>query len=198
MLFRSVAQSGSRLPALTINDWPDFEDRGVYYDVCRGRVPKLERLFELADQLAFRAAAARASLELSFYDPLEGRYAHGRRADGSLNLAETAMTAVPLLLGAVQTERCEKWLDRIASPDFTTPWGVRLIPPSDPDYQPDGYHTGSVWPLYTGWTCLAEAAAGRAGARGAAAMGAVVAGGRHRTGPGCSDVPEPLPAPAGG
>ncbi|MDA0322842.1 MAG: family 20 glycosylhydrolase [Verrucomicrobia bacterium] len=47
-----VEQCGSDLPILTINDWPDFEDRGVYYDVCRGRVPKLERLFELADQLA--------------------------------------------------------------------------------------------------------------------------------------------------
>ena len=41
------------LPCLRIDDWPDFEDRGVYYDVCRGRVPKLERLLELAEQLAY-------------------------------------------------------------------------------------------------------------------------------------------------
>lgn len=40
------------LPCLTIKDWPDFQDRGVYYDVSRGRVPKLERLMELADNLA--------------------------------------------------------------------------------------------------------------------------------------------------
>ena len=40
------------LPCLTIDDWPDFPDRGVYYDVCRGRIPKLERLMELADHLA--------------------------------------------------------------------------------------------------------------------------------------------------
>ena len=37
---------------------------------------------EFADELAYRAAAARASLELSFHDPLEDRYATGRRADG--------------------------------------------------------------------------------------------------------------------
>jgi N-acetyl-beta-hexosaminidase len=43
---------GRRLPALTITDWPDFADRALYYDICRGRVPKLERLMELADQLA--------------------------------------------------------------------------------------------------------------------------------------------------
>lgn len=44
--------SGGRLPCLRIDDWPDFADRGVYYDVCRGRMPKLEELFQLADNLA--------------------------------------------------------------------------------------------------------------------------------------------------
>jgi len=48
-----VAQApGEGLPCLEIEDWPDFADRGVYYDVARGRVPKLERLLELADRLS--------------------------------------------------------------------------------------------------------------------------------------------------
>jgi len=48
-----VAQSGDRkLPVLEIKDRPDFEDRGLYYDVSRGRIPKLERLKELAEQLS--------------------------------------------------------------------------------------------------------------------------------------------------
>jgi hypothetical protein len=115
----------------------------------------------LADELAYRAAVARASLELSFYDPLAGRYATGRRADGSRNMAETAMTAVPLLLGAVRPERCRSWLDRVGSADFTSEWGVRMVPRSDPEYRPEGYHAGSVWPLFTGWVSLAERAAGR-------------------------------------
>lgn len=41
------------LPFLEIHDWPDFAERGLYYDVCRGRVPKLERLFELVDLLSY-------------------------------------------------------------------------------------------------------------------------------------------------
>ncbi len=48
----ATQSSTSTLPILTIDDWPDFQDRGVYYDVCRGRVPKLERLMELVDLLA--------------------------------------------------------------------------------------------------------------------------------------------------
>lgn len=47
-----VHQEDDRLTGLTIDDWPDFPERGVYYDVCRGRVPRLERLLELAEHLA--------------------------------------------------------------------------------------------------------------------------------------------------
>ena len=48
----SIQSRNGELPCLTINDWPDFQDRGVYYDVCRGRVPKLERLLKQADLLS--------------------------------------------------------------------------------------------------------------------------------------------------
>lgn len=43
---------GGCLPALDVHDWPDFVDRGIYYDVCRGRVPKLEWLLRMAECLA--------------------------------------------------------------------------------------------------------------------------------------------------
>lgn len=48
-----VRQAHNRkLPCLEIEDWPDLAVRGVYYDVCRGRVPLIERLFELTDRLS--------------------------------------------------------------------------------------------------------------------------------------------------
>lgn len=43
---------GGGVPCLTIRDEPDFADRGVYYDVARGRVPTLESLIALARLLA--------------------------------------------------------------------------------------------------------------------------------------------------
>jgi hypothetical protein len=46
------SQCGGELPGLRIEDWPDFPLRGLSYDISRGRVPKLERLFELVDLLA--------------------------------------------------------------------------------------------------------------------------------------------------
>jgi len=41
-----------KLRHVVIDDWPDFPDRAIYHDVARGRVPKLERLKELADLLS--------------------------------------------------------------------------------------------------------------------------------------------------
>jgi glycogen debranching enzyme len=117
--------------------------------------------YDFADEVAYRAAAARSSLELSLYDPIRGCYANGRWLDGSLDMAETVMIAVPLLLGAVRPGRCRNWLDRVEGDDFTAPWGVRMVSRSQRNYRPDGYHTGSVWPLYSGWVSLAEYRAGR-------------------------------------
>ena len=48
-----VVQSRRALiPLLDIKDWPIFETRGLSYDVTRGRVPKTERLKELAEKLS--------------------------------------------------------------------------------------------------------------------------------------------------
>jgi hexosaminidase len=47
-----LRQCGHRLPCLKIRDWPDFSRRGVMLDISRGRVPKLETLLELVEQLA--------------------------------------------------------------------------------------------------------------------------------------------------
>ena len=47
-----VRVHGDMLPALTIEDAPSFAERGLYHDVSRGRVPTLQNLKEIADQLA--------------------------------------------------------------------------------------------------------------------------------------------------
>jgi len=41
-----------KLPCLTIDDHPDFPHRGVYHDCARGKVPTLETLLQLIDDLA--------------------------------------------------------------------------------------------------------------------------------------------------
>lgn len=48
-----VRQEGLCIPYMRIHDYPDIENRGLYYDVTRGRVPTLSYLKGLADKIAF-------------------------------------------------------------------------------------------------------------------------------------------------
>ncbi len=43
---------GRTLPALVIDDWPDFPVRGVMLDISRDKVPTMDTLFALVDKLA--------------------------------------------------------------------------------------------------------------------------------------------------
>lgn len=47
-----LAQNPMALPYLEIEDWPDLEARGVLLDVSRDKVPTMETLYALIDQLA--------------------------------------------------------------------------------------------------------------------------------------------------
>lgn len=88
----SNQSSGGTLPCLSIEDWPDFRRRGVYYDVSRGRVPKLERLIELAENLAaYKINELQLYIEHTFAfrgHPKIGRGASPLTADDILLLDE--------------------------------------------------------------------------------------------------------------
>ncbi|MGH7539082.1 MAG: MGH1-like glycoside hydrolase domain-containing protein [Gemmatimonadales bacterium] len=113
----------------------------------------------MADELAERAARGRAQIAKRFRTG-DG-YALGLLADGTPQRQRTALTAVALLLDAVDPAPATAWFDAIESPEFSTPWGVRLLSRRDALYSPTGYHSGAVWPLYTGWVSLAEYAGHR-------------------------------------
>lgn len=121
----------------------------------------------MAAELQSRAKTARLALEQLFFDAAGRRYAL-KASDGpggwARDYTPTATHAVPLLLGVADADRAGSWLELVASEPFNADWGVRLIPDTEPDFDPQRYHGGAVWPLYTGWVSWAEYAAGRAGA----------------------------------
>jgi hypothetical protein len=108
----------------------------------------------LAAELVERAERARSAISRRF--AADDGWALGILADGSPQRHRTALTAVALLLGAVDPDRAATWFEAIDSPAFSAPWGVRLLGTNDPLYDPSGYHSGAVWPLYTGWVSLSE------------------------------------------
>ncbi len=115
---------------------------------------------ELATRYRHDAAEVVQIINRDFWNPSTHFYNHGKYPDGSYNEALTVMAALPVYFGQADATRAAPVLARLRSNDFTTDWGVRIVPAGSPHFNPRGYHTGSVWPLYTGWTALAEYAAG--------------------------------------
>ena len=114
---------------------------------------------DLGEEIRRRGTEARSAIQRRFL--VNGEYALGLDREGTPQMHRTAMLAVPLLLGTADPAHCAGWLDAIASPGFSIPWGIRMIASDDPLFDPQGYHLGAVWLLYTGWVSLAEWRAGR-------------------------------------
>ncbi|MBO5249101.1 MAG: beta-N-acetylhexosaminidase [Clostridia bacterium] len=50
---RQIFANGTQIPCLHIEDQPDFPYRGFYHDITRGRVPSVETIKRLIDNLAY-------------------------------------------------------------------------------------------------------------------------------------------------
>ena len=92
----------------------------------------------------------------NFWDKENNYLNHSVKTDGSYIHEKTIMPAVPLYFGQIDREHASAVLEQMATNQFTTNWGVRMVEERNQHFNPRGYHTGSVWPLYTGWTALAE------------------------------------------
>lgn len=68
----------------------------------------------------------------------------------------TVLPAVPILFDHLPFDRSRSMASLFSREEFSTKWGVRIQSAASPSYRGSGYHTGSVWPLFTGWCSLAE------------------------------------------
>ncbi|MEI6455637.1 MAG: GH116 family glycosyl hydrolase [bacterium] len=83
-------------------------------------------------------------------------YSYGKNRDGSYRHDPTVLPAVPIYFKLADKEKASQVLKQYSSNAFTTNWGTRIVRDDSPYFNPRGYHYGSVWPLFTGWTALAE------------------------------------------
>jgi GH15 family glucan-1,4-alpha-glucosidase len=106
------------------------------------------------------AAVVKKVINTEFIDKATGLPGFALRTDGSLDTTLTALAAVAILFKVLNRKTAQTFLRTIQSEHFTTAWGVRMIGRDNPLFNPEGYHYGSVWPLFTGWVSLAEITAG--------------------------------------
>ncbi|MGI8958834.1 MAG: amylo-alpha-1,6-glucosidase [Bryobacteraceae bacterium] len=117
-----------------------------------------DQLSEAAQKVADHI---REKLESEYFEPASNFYAFSRNADGKLDHTATVYPAIAWWNGTLALQHAKPTLTRWASHEFSTDWGLRDISDRTAFYDPISYHQGSVWPLFTGWTSLAEYRAGR-------------------------------------
>jgi len=68
----------------------------------------------------------------------------------------SVLTTVPMWFGLVDDSRANATITQLADLDHQTDWGMRIISNRSPLFSAQGYHFGSVWPLFTGWASVGE------------------------------------------
>ncbi|NOX36259.1 MAG: hypothetical protein GXO78_01860 [Calditrichaeota bacterium] len=111
---------------------------------------------ELAERYQRRADSVIAIIERDFWNPKTQFYYLGKWPDGSYRDDETVLPATLMNFKLLDPDRVGRMLEAYASSAFTADWGVRILSKQSPYFNPRGYHSGSVWPLFTGWAALAE------------------------------------------
>lgn len=102
-----------------------------------------------------------ALINEKYWNEDESYFYHGFKPDQTFIKEKSIMPAIPVLFGQIEKEKAIKATTPFAANNYTSDWGARIISESSPIFNPLGYHTGSVWPLYTGWVALAEYKTGR-------------------------------------
>jgi glycogen debranching enzyme len=111
---------------------------------------------ELSEKYNTHAEKVQKILNGDFWNVREKFYHYGKFSDGSYNPEKTVLPAVVMYYNLLDDEKVKDVLKHYAGNGFSTDWGVRILSSKSPLFNPKGYHYGSVWPLFTGWTALAE------------------------------------------
>jgi glycogen debranching enzyme len=90
------------------------------------------------------------------YTQQRGMYAFSYNGAESVDDTATIYPSVAWWDGHVSLPQADEMFARWASDEFSTDWGTRDVGNHEAIYDPISYHQGSVWPLFTGWTSVAE------------------------------------------
>ena len=95
-------------------------------------------------------------LNKDFWNTDNDFFFQGKFKDGNYHREQTILPTVPMYFNLIDNEKADKVLKHFSENKYSTDWGTRIVSYDSELYKPQGYHTGSVWPLFTGWTALAE------------------------------------------
>ncbi|MFC2107395.1 GH116 family glycosyl hydrolase [Bacteroidota bacterium] len=140
---------GSHTSLYLASCWQEALENAAY-------MAKVVEEFTLAKKYSYDANTVKGIINIRYWNSFTSWFFQGIKKDGSYHNSESIMPAIPMYFEQVDAMKTKRFLYQVASNEFSGDWGTRITGMNDPHYNPGGYHTGSVWPLYTGWASLAE------------------------------------------
>ena len=98
----------------------------------------------------------KAKLNQAFWLNEKERFAFALDHDSHPVDELSVLATVPMWFGVLDDAKTNKTITQLAGLHHQTDWGMRIISSSSPKYGGQGYHFGSVWPLFTGWAAVGE------------------------------------------
>jgi len=100
---------------------------------------------QLAREADARSKSLRTRFDKDFWLP-SGEFALGLDGHDVVRAVGTSNPGHLLFTGILRPERVAPTVARLFEPDLWTAFGIRTHSAAAPDFDPYGYHTGTVWP----------------------------------------------------
>ena len=111
---------------------------------------------DLHTTLGAEFASKKLLINQNFWSAEKARFALALDANGQPSDTLSVLGTVPMWFGLLDQSKADPMIAQLSSPDIQTDWGMRIIPAHTPKYDSAGYHSGTVWPLFTGWAAVGE------------------------------------------
>jgi len=111
---------------------------------------------DLGSELDQLFAQQKSRMNDAFWLKEKGGFAFALDQDSRPVEELSVLTTVPMWFGLLDRDKTESTITQLSNFDHQTDWGMRIISGNSPKYSGEGYHYGSVWPLFTGWASVAE------------------------------------------
>jgi glycogen debranching enzyme len=100
---------------------------------------------ETADELQRKARTLRESFRRDYW-PSEGPFALALDGERRPSSAATSNAGHALWARIAGREQATRQVQRLFKKDMFSGWGIRTLSEDSPRFNPQGYHTGTVWP----------------------------------------------------
>lgn len=149
-----------------VEDWPRQPHQELYlasldHDATLAMAELAQFMNENALATEASAVAAKLAVAVEGYRDPKGLYAFSKNTDGSYDRTVTVYPSVALWFSPRGMAEPGTMLSAWAGSRFSADWGTRALAETESAYDPISYHRGSIWPLFTGWTSMAEYNSGR-------------------------------------